>query len=456
MLTCHLFAVEYHADPRHYFSKVHAAEGAVLLDSGKPNSQRGSYDIISAWPLQTITPQANESTTTFSQRCRTLLQQLPECQPPTDIELPFTGGLIGYLAYEFNSIEQCTEIEGFPSATVSLYEWALISDHQNACCWLMCHPNMPQTRTDALLQRFSTSDSSPTTASTPFHLQAPFSPSISANTYQQALQRIKAYITAGDCYQVNYTQRFRSQYQGDPWQAYSSLRDSCPTPFASFIRVNPLQAILSLSPERFIEVRQRQVESRPIKGTRARGASLAEDQALSDELLASRKDRAENLMIVDLLRNDLGRYCATGSIRVPELFALESYPNVHHMVSSVTGTLAAQYDALDVLFGSFPGGSITGAPKRRAMQIIKELEASVRSIYCGSIFYLDTRGEMDSSITIRTLLANHGDISCWGGGGIVFDSNSDDEYQESIHKIQVLMSTLESKHLLQSTAKTEH
>lgn len=202
-----------------------------------------------------------------------------------------------------------------------------------------------------------------------------------------------------------------------------------------------------MSPERFIEVRQRQVESRPIKGTRARGHDAAEDQFQADELLASRKDRAENLMIVDLLRNDLGRYCATGSIRVPELFALESYPNVHHMVSSVTGTLAAQYDALDVLIGSFPGGSITGAPKRRAMQIISELEAEVRSIYCGSIFYLDCRGEMDSSITIRTLLANHGDISCWGGGGIVFDSNSQDEYQESIQKVRVLMNALERLHL---------
>ena len=449
MLTCHLFAVEYHADPRHYFARVHATDGAVLLDSGKPKSQRGRYDILSAWPLESISPQLNQPVASFSQRCRALLQQLPEAQPPTDIELPFTGGLIGYLAYEMSTLEQRAEVEGLPSATVGLYDWALITDHQTACSWLMCHPTMSAERITALQACFSATADNAVTADTPFCLQAPFSPSISAETYQQALQRIKAYITAGDCYQVNYTQRFRSQYQGDPWLAYSSLRDSCPTPFASFIRVNAQQAILSLSPERFIQVRKRQVESRPIKGTRARGSNPAQDQALSDELLASSKDRAENLMIVDLLRNDLGRYCATGSIRVPQLFALESYPNVHHMVSSVTGTLAAQYDALDVLFGSFPGGSITGAPKRRAMQIIQELEASVRSIYCGSIFYLDTRGEMDSSITIRTLLANHDDISCWGGGGIVFDSNADDEYQESIQKVQVLMRTLESKHLEQ-------
>ena len=264
------------------------------------------------------------------------------------------------------------------------------------------------------------------------------------------MQQIHNYIAAGDCYQVNYTQRFSSNYQGDAWHAYRSLRERCPTPFASFIRVNPQQAILSLSPERFIQVRQGQVESRPIKGTRARGQSTTEDQALAAELMASTKDQAENLMIVDLLRNDLGRYCSTGSIRVPELFALESYPNVHHMVSSVTGTLAPQYSPLDVLMGSFPGGSITGAPKRRAMQIIAELEASVRSIYCGTIFYLDSRGEMDSSISIRTLLANHGEISCWGGGGIVYDSNIDEEYQESLQKVQVLMDTLESQHLVRT------
>ena len=447
MLTCHLFALEYHADARHYFSQLHAEDGALLLDSGKPKSQRGRYDLLSAWPLARISPHKDETTADFSQRCRALLQQLPACQAADDIELPFTGGLMGYLSYEFNELTQASEIEGLASATVGLYDWALISDHQTQHCWLMCHPHISPARLDALRQRFCSSKTTPAPTSRAFSLLAPFRPSISEHAYHQALARVQAYITAGDCYQVNYTQRFRSHYQGDPWQAYSSLRDSCPTPFASFIRVNAEQAILSLSPERFIEVRQRQVESRPIKGTRARSQDTAEDQALAADLLSSRKDRAENLMIVDLLRNDLGRYCATGSIRVPQLFALESYPNVHHMVSSVTGTLAAQYDALDVLMGSFPGGSITGAPKRRAMQIIAELEAEVRSIYCGSIFYLDCRGEMDSSITIRTLLANQGDISCWGGGGIVFDSNSQDEYQESIQKVRVLMSTLEGLHL---------
>lgn len=444
MHTCLLFPLDYHNNPARYFQHIHTQTGAVLLDSGYPVSQRGRFDILSAEPLETIKPQPAESVDAFRQRCQTLLQQLELCQAPQGVELPFTGGLMGYLTYEFNTLAQRAETEGLASAAVGLYNWAVISDHQLQRCWLMCHPSLNTQRQAELLNIFKASQ--PAQLSEPFSLSQAFKPRISAQRYRDDLQHIHNYIAAGDCYQVNYTQRFSSTYQGDAWHAYNSLRQRCPTPFASFIRINQQQAIVSLSPERFIQVRQRQVESRPIKGTRARSSKPAQDQALSDDLLASPKDRAENLMIVDLLRNDLGRYCTPGSIRVPELFALESYPNVHHMVSSVTGTLAPQYDALDMLIGSFPGGSITGAPKRRAMQIITELEASVRSIYCGSIFYLDTRGEMDSSITIRTLLANHGEISCWGGGGIVYDSNIDDEYQESIQKVQVLMSALEELH----------
>lgn len=445
MHTCQLFPLDYHSNPAHYFQQVHALPGAVLLDSGYPGSQRGRFDLFSAWPLTSIRPKFEESLEAFRQRCHSLLKQLPPCQTPEAIELPFTGGLIGYLSYEFNALATQAAIEGLASATISLYDWAVISDHQQQSCWLMCHPSIHSSRQKHLLKLFNSPTQPQPTE--PFTLQQPFRAQISAARYQADLQRIQAYIAAGDCYQVNYTQRFSSQYQGDAWQAYSSLREHCPTPFSSFMRINQQQAILSLSPERFIQVHQGQVESRPIKGTRARGATPTEDQALANALLASAKDRAENLMIVDLLRNDLGRYCKIGSIAVPELFALESYPNVHHMVSSVTGTLAEPYDALDVLMGSFPGGSITGAPKRRAMQIINELEASARSIYCGSIFYMDSRGEMDSSISIRTLLANQGDISCWGGGGIVYDSQIAEEYQESIQKVSVLMRTLEALYL---------
>ena len=277
-----------------------------------------------------------------------------------------------------------------------------------------------------------------------FQLTAPFATDITAEQYQQAIERIHAYIQAGDCYQVNFAQRFRAQYEGDPWVAYQALRVACPTPFAGYLSLADGDAILSLSPERFVKVSQRQVETRPIKGTRPRGKTPAEDAAYAEELLASKKDRAENLMIVDLLRNDLGRTCRTGSVRVPQLFGLESYPNVHHLVSVVTGELGAEKDALDLLGGSFPGGSITGAPKIRSMQIIDELEPSRRSLYCGSLLYLDVRGEMDSSIAIRSLLAENGQISCWGGGGIVADSQWEAEYQETFTKVRVLMQTLEA------------
>lgn len=446
MPTCQTFSLDYFPDPSHYFQPVNQLKGAVLLDSGYPHSQRGRFDIISAQPLAEITPEPAESLDSFRQRCQKLLAQLPQNHVAQGLELPFTGGLIGYLTYDFNSLANATDIEGLPCAKVGLYDWALISDHQQQRTWLMCQHNTSAERCTELLALF-TAPLSDSLATDSFCLSEAFTPLINQERYHADLKKVHDYITAGDCYQINYTQRFNSTYSGDVWQAYSSLRERCPTPFASFIRVNEQQAILSLSPERYLQVQQGWVESRPIKGTRPRGATALQDQALANELLSSAKDRAENLMIVDLLRNDLGRYCSTGSVRVPELFSLESYPNVHHMVSSVTGQLAEQYDPLDVLFGSFPGGSITGAPKRRAMQIIQELEASPRSIYCGSIFYLDTRGAMDSSITIRTLLANHGQISCWGGGGIVFDSNSDEEYQESIQKVQVLMDTLEQNFL---------
>lgn len=185
------------------------------------------------------------------------------------------------------------------------------------------------------------------------------------------------------------------------------------------------------------------METRPIKGTRPRASDPAQDQRNAQELLHSPKDRSENLMIVDLLRNDLGRTCEIGSVKVPELFSLESYPNVHHLVSSITGQLASDKDALDLIGDSFPGGSITGAPKIRAMQIIDELEPARRALYCGSLLYVDVRGEMDSSIAIRSLLIKDGQVSCWGGGAVVADSQWQAEYEESIAKVRVLMQTLQ-------------
>ncbi|TLX60110.1 aminodeoxychorismate synthase component I [Stutzerimonas nosocomialis] len=444
MALCTLHPLPYQADPRGYFEPVRQAPGAVLLDSGRPTARRGRFDLISAWPERLLQAQPEESGAAYFQRLREALAGLGHAELPEGCELPFAGGLIGLLAYDFGrQLERLPHSTladlTLPPAQLGLYAWALVTDHDQGSSQLVFHPTLPDAERQRLVALFS-EPSVP--ASTPFRLQRPFSADQPLARYREAIERIQHYIGAGDCYQVNYAQRFSAAYAGDPWQAYSALRDACPTPFAGFVAL-PEGAVLSLSPERFLRSHARQVETRPIKGTRPRSADARVDAEQASALLASIKDRAENLMIVDLLRNDLGRTCDVGSIRVPELFALESYPNVHHLVSSVTGTLAAGKDAFDLLAGSFPGGSITGAPKIRAMQIIDELEPTDRSIYCGSLLYIDVRGEMDSSITIRTLLASEGRISCWGGGGIVADSDWQAEYQESIDKVKVLLQTLE-------------
>ncbi len=241
----------------------------------------------------------------------------------------------------------------------------------------MFHPSLADSERQRLIALFS----QPTSAALmPFKLHTPMTADLSPDDYRQALERIHQYIQAGDCYQVNFAQRFRATCQGDPWLAYCALREACPTPFSGFQSLPDGDAVLSLSPERFVKVSQRQVETRPIKGTRPRGLTPAEDAANAAELLASPKDRAENLMIVDLLRNDLGRTCRIGSVRVPELFSLESYPNVHHLVSSVTGELADDRDALDLIAGSFPGGSITGA--RRSARCRSSTNWSRRDAGC--------------------------------------------------------------------------
>lgn len=446
MLTCSVHPLPYFANPADYFAHIRHAPGAVLLDSGRPAADRGRYDLMSAWPAQTLSVQPDESGRAFLQRLREALTQLGNAELPEPYELPFAGGLIGYLSYDFGrQLEQLPahsqDDVQLPDAQLGLYTWALVSDHHAATTQLVFHPSLEATERERLRHLFSQTAAA---HNRPFSLKQPMQADISAHYYQQALTHIHRYIKAGDCYQVNYTQRFSAPCEGDAWVAYRALRDACPTPFSGFMSLTGDDAILSLSPERFVRVSHNQVETRPIKGTRPRGKDSAEDAANAAELLNSPKDRAENLMIVDLLRNDLGRTCRTGSVKVPELFNLESYPNVHHLVSSVTGELANGKDALDLIGDSFPGGSITGAPKIRAMQIIDELEPTRRSIYCGSLLYLDVRGEMDSSIAIRTVLIKGGHAHCWGGGGIVADSHWQDEYQESITKVKVLLDTLQT------------
>jgi para-aminobenzoate synthetase component 1 len=260
--------------------------------------------------------------------------------------------------------------------------------------------------------------------------------------YLHAVDRVREYIFAGDIFQANLSQRFEAPLGEPPWAVYCRLRAGNAAPFAAYLEF-PDAVVLSASPERFLCVDVAgHVETRPIKGTRPRGIGPEHDAALGAALMESAKDRAENLMIVDLMRNDLSRVCAPGTVRVRELFALEHFATVHHLVSTVVGDLAPDLNALDLLRASFPGGSITGAPKVRAMEILAELEPSERSVYCGAIGYWSVTGQLDSSIAIRTAIARARQIYFNAGGGILADSDAEQEYRETLDKARGLIDAL--------------
>jgi para-aminobenzoate synthetase component I len=266
-------------------------------------------------------------------------------------------------------------------------------------------------------------------------------PSITRDEFLQSVRKVKDYIAAGDCYQVNLSHRLSVDWPGTPWELYQRLRQASPAPYAAYLDCGGHQ-ILSSSPELFLKIRDGIVETRPIKGTRPRGATPAEDAALAQELLRSEKDRAELVMIVDLERNDLGRVCEYGSVHVPELMCLESYANVHHLVSTVRGKLRPVLGPLDCLRAAFPGGSITGAPKIRAMEIIDELEPYRRGVYTGAIGWVDGRGNAEWSIAIRTMTLVNGRAHFHVGSGIVADSDPEAEYEETLTKASGMLKAL--------------
>ncbi|MCG6658768.1 aminodeoxychorismate synthase component I [Halomonas campisalis] len=441
----------YRPDPLGYFAALRHRPGAVLLDSGRPVAPGGRYDILSSDPLRTLSIDDRGRISDDDPRLaglapfaaqQVLLDSLSLEVPAS--ELPFLGGLIGYWGYDLGRClepvaGQAHPVVSLPASRLGLYDWALIQDHQAGESWLVASAERRGQVTAWLTE--------PPRERPAFRLQAPFVGEQDRQGYARRFDAVQAYIHAGDCYQINLAQRFSAPFTGDLWDAYRRLRRATPTPFSGYLAwptERGEQAILSLSPERFLHcASDGRVETRPIKGTRPRGASPEEDRRLAAALEASLKDRAENVMIVDLLRNDLGRVCRPGSVRVPQLCGLESYANVHHLVSIVCGELAAGRRPLDLLAAAFPGGSITGAPKVRAMQIIDELEPSRRSVYCGSLGYVDVRGHMDTSIAIRTAVADAGWLHLWGGGGLVADSDVDAEYTETLDKIRHLMGALE-------------
>lgn len=447
-----LQSLPYRRDSAHWLRRLADQDFVVFLDSGLATQAEARYDILSALPSAHRLVQNPEQA--FSE-ARELLSQhaLTRADYRALQHLPFCGGLIGCLGYQAGRPHpdpaRHPAPQTSPCAVLGLYEWAIIVDHQQAQTSLFVLPQCPPAIRSQVLALIAGAEiagadtaaddtASATGAAASFALTQAFTSLMSRQQYAQAFQRLQHYIHAGDCYQSNLAVAFGAQFRGAPEQAYLQLRQRSRSPFSAFIKVGEL-AVLSLSPERFISVRDARAFTQPIKGTRKRLQDPQQDQAAIDELMTSEKDRAENLMIVDLLRNDLGRVCVTGSVRVEALFELHSFSHVHHLISSVSGQLPAGTSPLALLEQCFPGGSITGAPKIRAMQIIEELESVPRSMYCGSVFYLDFLDRMDSNICIRMLVAQGQQLYCWGGSGVVADSDQHQEYQECLDKVSVLM-----------------
>jgi para-aminobenzoate synthetase component 1 len=446
----------YHPDSAHLFEKLHHLPGAVFLDSCAHLNEQGRYDILAALPyLQlegfshyTLLTSQGETLKSpqapFDVLKSTLIRESEQFKNKELTTLPFSGGAIGHFSYELNHANLLKKAPDTNKALmlVGFYDVFIIVDHQEKSCVIYSIDKNAGPKLQQILTSIKQA-----TANDFFQLQSPFKKNITAERYNKDFVSIQEFILSGDCYQINYTQRFETRYSGNPWLAYKKLRQQSPAPFSAYINSNK-SAVLSHSPEQFLQLKDKRITSKPIKGTRARKADIDADKLEKNALLNSQKDQAENLMIVDLIRNDIGRNAKVGSVKVPQLFALESFSNVHHLVSTVTAELAKNRHAVDLFRHSFPGGSITGAPKIRAMEIINELEEVNRDIYCGSIAYFSFNGNMDSSITIRTLSCERdhddsGNIYCWGGGGIVADSKIDEEYQESIDKVSNLLQALE-------------
>lgn len=443
----------------------------LLLESVLHREHVGRYSFLTADPIfETIVPRVIHGTNPL----REVQSQLRQFVAPTIPGLPpFQGGLAGLMGYGAGNIWERLPTPKFdefqvPDLAIGVYDWVLAWDHAENRSWLISHgfPEQEQSsrsrraaeRMDQIRELLNlpcAARSNPPwesrTTRLPLEELAPHfelsrSPEVFSNfsrrNYLAAVQRAIDYIYAGDIFQVNLSQRLLAPLRSDPIDLYARLRSRNPAPFAGYFE-HPDWAVASASPERFVCAVDGLVETRPIKGTRRRQFIPEADLFTQDELRESEKDHSENVMIVDLLRNDLSKVCQPGSIRVPELCSVETYETVQHLVSQVVGKLRPGIDGLDLLAAAFPGGSITGAPKVRAMEIIAELEPTARGPYCGSLFYVGFDGRMDSSILIRTFTASRGWIQFPVGGGIVAMSDPEDEYAETLHKAAGMLRALE-------------
>ncbi len=421
-----------YGDPAELFAPHADKPFAQLLDSAQFDNEQGRYSFIALEPKKTFTSAQN------------IFEELKSCLAAYPMERhpelpPFQGGLLGYFGYEvLHQIENIPRPQNdglnIPDVCLGLYETVCAFDHLQKKGWIfsLADGQAAHALKDLL---FNTPTSPPSFEPQKLNWQSDFT----AQDYIEAVQRVIDYIHAGDIFQANLTQRFCADLPKglNRFGFYQNLRRINPALFSAYLNFDGF-TLASSSPERFLTVRDGQVETRPIKGTRPRSSDHQTDRALADELRHSEKDLAENTMIVDLLRNDLSKVCKPHSVEVPELCAVHSFASVHHLVSTVTGQLHEGQSALDLLQACFPGGSITGAPKVRAMEIISELEPVPRGAYCGAIGYIGFDGTMDTNIVIRTALFKNNKVAVQVGGGIVADSEPEAEYQETLDKANAL------------------
>jgi len=446
-----LIELEYQINTSALFSAFAEEPWSIWLDSCADGASPGRFDIFSAQPEVTLV--CRDSTTTITKTSGDfekskadpfeLLQRALDQLNYSDCDLPFSGGALGYLSYDlsrrFESLpEQTIDDENLPEMAMGIYNWAVVVDHHLKLTTLVIQGDeaVVDEQATRLLNQLKTP-----------YLERSFSAlsdlknDVSKNEYSVAFNKIKDYIVAGDCYQINFAQRFHVECQGSVFAAYEKLRDVNSAPFAAYMHL-PFITIMSSSPELFLSCENGQITTKPIKGTIPRKTTTVADKQAKAQLANSTKDQAENVMIVDLLRNDFSKNCVPHSVKVPELFSVESYTMVHHLVSKVTGILHPDKSSMDLIRGAFPGGSITGAPKVRAMEIIDELETYRRGVYCGSIGFINNNGDAQFNIAIRTVTYLNGKMRFWAGGGIVHDSTMEGEYQETLDKAAAIITAL--------------
>ncbi|MFT5163972.1 MAG: para-aminobenzoate synthetase component 1 [Alteromonadaceae bacterium] len=430
---------------------------AMLLDSANCDHVDSRFDIMVAKPRvkiicqhqQTQIIENQQSSYSLSDPLLIVQQQIDRVikikTNPT--HLPFIGGAVGYFGYDLGASFEVLDKNALddintPDMAVGIFDWAIIKDNHQQTLWFVSQGPSLQSVAPEFVAYCQTRHINPTP---PFAITCDWQANMDFNAYTTKFNQVQQYLLSGDCYQINLAQRFTAHFKGDEYNAYCLLRETNKAPFSAFLRFEDY-AVVSISPERLLQLNGSHIQTKPIKGTAVRSTDPEQDAKNAQQLSQSPKDRAENVMIVDLLRNDIGKVSVAGSVKVPSLFAIESFPAVHHLVSTVTGELDKQYRACDLLRSAFPGGSITGAPKIRAMQIIDQLEPHRRSVYCGSIGYICASGNMDTSITIRTLVCQRDEtgnkIHCWAGGALVADSLVDSEYQETYDKVNKILPVL--------------